>query len=156
MFDPEKGPTSWTGYVRAAPAKWNDTDGETILQAVLDAKKHPVSRPFDPKKLARRPFVLKSKVGAVTVPASEAQDEVGQPAARVSRPYQSKMLNVVIKSVIESTLGSAPGSARVSAQCRQFLLPDMVRTTEIYVVACRNAGNHLTLPGQSPLAVWSG
>lgn len=82
IFDPEKGPPSWTGYVRAAPARWRDTDGETILQAVLDAKRHPISRPFDPKKLARRPFALKSRVGTVTVPESELQDEPGQPAAK--------------------------------------------------------------------------
>jgi hypothetical protein len=82
IFDPEKGPSSWTGYVRAAPARWKDTDGEIVVQAVLDAKKHPVARPFDPKKLARRPFALKSRVGSVTVPESEPKDEPAQPAAR--------------------------------------------------------------------------
>ncbi|MGJ5813677.1 hypothetical protein [Paludibaculum fermentans] len=82
IFDPEKGPSSWTGYVRAAPAKWKDTDGEIILQAIHDAKQRPISRPFDPKKLARRPTALKSRVGTVTVPESEPQDEPGQPAAK--------------------------------------------------------------------------
>jgi hypothetical protein len=82
IFDPEKNPSSWTGYVRAAPARWKDSDGEIILKAVLDSKRHPVSRPFDPKKLARRPFAMKSQVGAVTVPESEIPDEPGQPVAR--------------------------------------------------------------------------
>lgn len=79
IFDPDKNPTSWTGYVRAAPARWKDADGEIIVQAILEAKKHPVARPFDPKKLARRPSPLKSEVGAVTVPDSEASEEPEQP-----------------------------------------------------------------------------
>jgi hypothetical protein len=82
IFDPDKNPTSWTGYVRAAPSKWKDTDGEIIAQAVAEAKKHPVSRPFDQKKLERRPFALKSKVGAVTVPESESPDETSQPPTK--------------------------------------------------------------------------
>jgi hypothetical protein len=82
IFDPEKGASSWTGYVRAAPARWKDADGEIICQAIFEAKKNPVSRPFDPKKLARRPFALKSKVGTVTVPQSERDEEADQVPAR--------------------------------------------------------------------------
>jgi hypothetical protein len=82
IFDPEKGPSSWTGYVRAAPARWKDTDGEIILQAILDAKQRPISRPFDPKKLARRPTALKSRVGTVTVPDSEPEDQPAQPVTK--------------------------------------------------------------------------
>lgn len=82
IFDPEKGASSWTGYVRAAPARWKDADCEIICQAIFEARKNPVSRPFDPKKLGRRPFALKSKVGTVTVPESEVEEETGQPPAR--------------------------------------------------------------------------
>jgi hypothetical protein len=82
IFGSDKNPSSWTGYVRSSPSKWNEADGEIIVQSVRDAKKHPVSRPFDPKKLARRPVAFKSKIGAVTVPESEPIDEPAQPAAK--------------------------------------------------------------------------
>jgi len=82
IFDADRNSSSWTGYVRAAPARWKDADGQAILQAILEAKRHPVSRPFDPKKLVRRPFALKSRVGAVTVPESETQDEPEGPVRK--------------------------------------------------------------------------
>jgi predicted RNA-binding protein len=82
IFDPEKSPSSWTGYVRAAPARWKASDGELILQAIIEGKRRPVPRPFDPKKLVRRPSALKSRVGAVTIPESDSQDEPGHPATR--------------------------------------------------------------------------
>ena len=60
IFDSEKGSSSWTAYVRGSPTKWKDSDGENVVQAILDAKRHPISRPFDAKKLARRPFAQNS------------------------------------------------------------------------------------------------
>jgi hypothetical protein len=62
-----------TGYVRAPPAKWKDSDGEIIFQAILDAKKHPNLSTVRSKE-AGTPLI-RSEVpvgaGAVTVPESE-------------------------------------------------------------------------------------
>lgn len=46
-------------------------DGEMVVQALLDAQKHPVVRPVSAAKLARRPRALNARVGSVTVPEGE-------------------------------------------------------------------------------------
>jgi predicted RNA-binding protein len=71
IFHNLTSPRAWTGRLRGSPARWKDTDGEIILKALLDAQAHPVSRPVDPKKLARRPRALRTTIGTVTVPETE-------------------------------------------------------------------------------------
>jgi len=75
IFEDLKSPHAWTGRLRGSPSKWKPADGEVILRAVTDAKENPVHRPVDPKKLARRPRALRAKIGAVTVPEEDPQDE---------------------------------------------------------------------------------
>jgi len=67
-------PHAWTGNFRASPAKWDSTDGEAIVEAILEAKRNPVSRPIDERKLKYRPKALKAKIGSVTVPESEEEE----------------------------------------------------------------------------------
>lgn len=67
-------PRAWTGHFRASPAKWNEADGEAIVQALLEAKANPVRRPVDERKLKYRPRALKAKIGSVTVPEGEEED----------------------------------------------------------------------------------
>lgn len=38
-------PHAWTGHFRSSPAKWKQTDGEAVVQALLDARDNPVKRP---------------------------------------------------------------------------------------------------------------
>jgi hypothetical protein len=71
IFQNMKSPHSWSGHVRGSPAKWEATDGEAAVKALLEAEKHPVQRPVDPAKLARRPQAFKTKLGSVTVPESD-------------------------------------------------------------------------------------
>jgi hypothetical protein len=67
---------AWTGRFRGSPAKWSQSDGEAVLQAVLSAKKNPVKRPIDPAKLKYRPkAAIATKIGLVTVPDSEPTSE---------------------------------------------------------------------------------
>jgi len=75
IFENMKNPYAWTGYLRGSPTKWNTSDGEIILKALNEAKENPIIRPVDPRKLAHRPPALKSKIGAVTVPETEDQEE---------------------------------------------------------------------------------
>ena len=63
---------AWTGHVRGSPAKWKLSDGRVVLDALIEAKGNPISRPVDPAKLARRPKALKAKIGSVTVPEGDA------------------------------------------------------------------------------------
>ena len=45
------------GFLRGSPAIFkNPKDAELILSLLRDAEANPVSRPVDPKKLARRPL----------------------------------------------------------------------------------------------------
>jgi predicted RNA-binding protein len=71
FFSNLKSPMAWTGHFRGSPAKWKASDGEAVVEALLEAKKNPVVRPVDPAKLARRPRALIAKIGPVTVPEGE-------------------------------------------------------------------------------------
>jgi hypothetical protein len=73
-FQDLKSPHAWTGKFRGSPARWKKSDGEAVVQAVLEAKESPVIRPVDKAKLRRRPITFKAKIGSVTVP--EAEEEV--------------------------------------------------------------------------------
>jgi len=68
-------PNAWTGHFRTSLARVEAADGEAILRAVLDAKRNPVSRPVNERKLRYRPRPLKARIGSVTVPDGE-QDEL--------------------------------------------------------------------------------
>jgi EVE domain len=76
IFKSDKGASYWTGFVRASPAKWKRSDGEAVLQAVLNAEANPVVRSVDKRKLARLPQALKSKLGPVTVPEPEEEEQL--------------------------------------------------------------------------------
>jgi predicted RNA-binding protein len=80
-------PHAWTGHFRASPAKWDSADGEAVVQAVLDAKQNPVSRPVDERKLKYRPKALKAKIGSVTVPESE-EDEPLKEESEEKKPRE--------------------------------------------------------------------
>jgi hypothetical protein len=86
IFQDLKSPFAWTGHLRGSPAKWKAADGEIILNAVMDAERNPIIRPVDTAKLARRPPILKTKIGPVTVPESE--DSLGEAADTLKEPTQ--------------------------------------------------------------------
>jgi hypothetical protein len=73
IFSDMSTPIAWTGHFRGSPSRWKASDGDAVLEALLDAKKNPVVRSVDAAKLARRPKALKAKIGSVTVPVSEDQ-----------------------------------------------------------------------------------
>ena len=80
IFQNLASPNAWTGHVRGSPTRWKRSDGKAVVRAVLDAESSPVSRPVDPRKLARRPRAVKSEIGSVTVPdqspAKESEDDL--------------------------------------------------------------------------------
>jgi hypothetical protein len=84
FFRDMKSPIAWTGHFRGSPAKWKTSDGDVVLQALLDAKENPTERPVDPAKLARRPKALKARIGSVTVPESEGS--TAEPLEAVREP----------------------------------------------------------------------
>ncbi|HEX6368092.1 MAG TPA: hypothetical protein VF006_04105 [Longimicrobium sp.] len=67
----DSSPNAWTGHLRASPTKWSTGDGEAVVTAIKEAEQNPVERPVDPGKLARKPRGLKTRLGTVTVPATE-------------------------------------------------------------------------------------
>lgn len=74
IFKELKSPHAWVGLLRGSPTQWKPEDGEIIVKALLEAKENPKIRPVDMKKLERRPPILKTKIGAVTVPET---DDIG-------------------------------------------------------------------------------
>jgi predicted RNA-binding protein len=71
IFKNLKSPTAWSGSFRGSPARWKSEDGDAILKALLNAQTNPVVRPVDERKLNYRPNILKTKLGAVTIPEPE-------------------------------------------------------------------------------------
>jgi predicted RNA-binding protein len=53
FFKDNKSPSSWANYFRRSPIRIKETDGEMIVDALFNAKEHPVSRPLDKQKIAR-------------------------------------------------------------------------------------------------------
>lgn len=80
------------GFLRGSPAIFkNPKDAELILSLLRDAEANPVSRPVDPKKLARRPFYkvepkrgAKKQVTMVSVPEPEETSSSPAPQAQES------------------------------------------------------------------------
>ncbi len=74
-FQSLTSPFAWTGHFRGSPAKMKPADGEAVVEALREAERNPVPRPFDAAKLRRKPrFVRASKLGEVTVPERD-EDE---------------------------------------------------------------------------------
>jgi predicted RNA-binding protein len=88
FFQNLKSPHAWTGHFRASPAKWEVADGEAVVQAIHEAQENPISRPVDERKLRYRPKALKAKIGSVTVPESEGDEQVTEePEGEIPREH---------------------------------------------------------------------
>jgi len=80
------------GFLRGSPAIFkNPKDAELILSLLRDAEANPVSRPVDPKKLARRPLYkvepkrgAKKQVTMVSIPEPEESSTNPAPLAQES------------------------------------------------------------------------
>lgn len=71
MFQDLQSPLAWTGRFRGSPSGWSASDGEAVIRALKDARANPVHRAVDPRKLARRPRSIGTKLGPVIVPEYE-------------------------------------------------------------------------------------
>jgi hypothetical protein len=90
----------WSGHVRSSPTKYNAADGEAIATAIRAAESNPVSRPVDPRALARSPNLYKVRVKegdeeverVVNIPTSEEEDEeAASHVAVVGAPTHSEI-----------------------------------------------------------------
>jgi hypothetical protein len=79
IFRNLRNPNAWTGHVRGSPARWKPSDGEAVVYAVMEAVEHPVKRPVDKSKLARRPKALKAEGESFTVPEEDTAEPVQEP-----------------------------------------------------------------------------
>ena len=75
MFHNMKSKNAWTGFFRGSPREFGTQDGKIIVEAIKNAKDNPVERDSDQRKYWRRPRVYESKVGPVTVPDEEKEQE---------------------------------------------------------------------------------
>ena len=51
IFQGLKNPNLWQGAVRGSLTKWNQQDGEAVVEAIRHAKQHPTQRPVDQQSL---------------------------------------------------------------------------------------------------------
>ena len=84
----QSNPYLWTGHFRASPTKWDQADGEAVVQAILDASNNPIARPVNKRKLQYRRKVLISKdIGSVTIPERE-EDETSEQESEAKKPRE--------------------------------------------------------------------
>lgn len=82
FYSGEADAGKFKGFVRRSPNPFKrDSDGSLILELLRQAQAAPVSRPVDPKKLARKPlYKVEDRIGknriqrVVTVPEAEEPD----------------------------------------------------------------------------------
>lgn len=80
MFRDMKSPIAWTGAFRGSPARWRESDGVAVVEAITEAVSNPIARPVDRRKLERRPRAVGSTIGPVTIPEeSVPADEPAEP-----------------------------------------------------------------------------
>jgi len=87
FFASAKDKGKFQGFVRGSPTLFkHPEDGELIFSLLQEAKQHPVSRPVDPKKLARKPlYKVEPKRGTgrkatlVSVPEPEETGPTNEP-----------------------------------------------------------------------------
>jgi predicted RNA-binding protein len=75
IFENTSSPVSWTGHLRGSPTRWKVSDGMIVVHAIQEAQSHPISRLVEQRKLERRPTVLHTKMGSVTIPGIDESSE---------------------------------------------------------------------------------
>lgn len=94
------------GFVRSSLRSFDDPkDGELILSMLHEVEKRPVSRPVDPKKLARKPFY---KV--------EPKKGTGRPATLVSVPEPEETPAASVSEAQESTESATTRHSEIQYQ----------------------------------------
>lgn len=77
------GTLSWTGHFRASPVQEKPQDAQAIIEALLEAEKNPVDRPFNEARWRRTPKVYEAGDDTVTVPGTDEaepeEEEVAPP-----------------------------------------------------------------------------
>ena len=75
IFQNLNNPNAWSGHVRGSPSRWKRADGEAVVHAIEEAKRHPVERSVDPRKLYRRPRGIETeRDDAVAIPDADEQE----------------------------------------------------------------------------------
>ncbi len=67
-FQNMRASNSWTGHFRGSPTEEKSEDAQVIVAALEEAKRNPVTRDFDHRRLERRVPVYKTDQGSVTIP----------------------------------------------------------------------------------------
>lgn len=94
IFQNLSSPHAWTGRLRGSPVSWKSSDGKIIYDALRDAQENPVTRPVDPKKLARRPRGIPAEIGTVTIPESNGESADAQEAVADDHDDSSLHTNI--------------------------------------------------------------
>jgi len=67
-FQSGSSPNSWTGHFRGSPVEEKADDARAVIEALTDARRNPIVRDFDSRKLERRVPVYEAPGGVVTIP----------------------------------------------------------------------------------------
>ena len=84
FFRNMSSPVAWTGQFRGSPKEFKREDGGIIAAALKAAEANPQARPFDERKLLRKPRPLRSAVGAVVIP--EPEPSLATPDSQLRAP----------------------------------------------------------------------
>jgi hypothetical protein len=76
IFEHLKNPNAWTASLRGSPSKWSTSDGQAVYAAVMEAKKNPVARPIDPRKLKALDIQAIGENGVTVPPRTSADNKI--------------------------------------------------------------------------------
>ncbi|MGA2075502.1 MAG: hypothetical protein ABSH52_18585 [Terriglobia bacterium] len=96
FFEGPRDRGKFKGFVRNSPRRFRrKEDGDLILDLLRQAEHTPVTRPVDPKKLARKPlFKVERKKGKVVVPTLVSVPEPEPEPEEVSAPMANSTATV--------------------------------------------------------------
>ncbi len=87
IFQDLSSPNAWTGHVRGSPARWKNSDGEAVVEAIMEAHSNPILRQIPKGKLDERPKPVPGTGGSFTVPDSEEGAGAAAGKTRPDEPY---------------------------------------------------------------------
>lgn len=73
-FQDLKSPNAWTGHFRGSPTKEKHQDAQVIISALQEAKRNPIKREFDARKLDKEVKVYQTETGAVSIPENDDEE----------------------------------------------------------------------------------
>jgi hypothetical protein len=96
VFQNLENPNRWSGPFRGSPARWKQSDGVAVLQAVREAEAHPVERPLGRLRttVTSTSAAVPTDEGVVTIPEDDDHEVATSVAGSAHTEVQYRLLKL--------------------------------------------------------------